>query len=50
MDADYVDDKALLANTSTQAESLVHTLERAAAAIDLHINALKTCALIKEAH
>ena len=48
MDADYADDVALLANSSTQAESLLHNLERAAGNIDLHVNADNTCALIKE--
>ena len=41
-DADYADDKALLANTPNQAETLLHSLERAAAGIDLHVNAHKT--------
>ena len=41
-DADYVNDIALLANTSTQAESLLHRLERAAAGIGFHVNADKT--------
>ena len=41
-DADYADDLALLANTPTQAESLLHSLERAAARIGLHVNADKT--------
>ena len=36
------DDIALLANTPAQAETLLHSLERAAAAIGLHINAHKT--------
>ena len=35
-DADYVDDIALLANTPAQAETLLHSLERAAAGIGLH--------------
>ena len=38
-DADYI---ALLANTSNQAETLLHSLERAAAGIGLHVNAHKT--------
>ena len=38
-DADYVDDIALLANTPDQADTLLHSLERAAAGISLHINA-----------
>ena len=41
-DADYVDVLALLANTPNQAEALLHSLERAAAGIDLHVNAHKT--------
>ena len=39
---DYADDIALLANTPTQAETLLHSLERAAAGIGLHVNAHKT--------
>ena len=42
MDADYADDLALLANTPNQAETLLHSLERAAAGIGLHFNANKT--------
>ena len=41
-DADYADDIALLANTPNQAEILLHSLERAAAGIGLHVNAHKT--------
>ena len=41
-DADYADDVALLANTPTQAESLLHSLERSAGVIGLHVNANKT--------
>ena len=41
-DADYADDIALLANTPNQAETLLHSLERAAAGIWLHVNAHKT--------
>ena len=41
-DADYADDIAILANTPNQAETLLHSWERAAAGIDLHVNALKT--------
>ena len=41
-DADYADDLALLVNTPNQAETLLHRLERAAAGIGLHVNALKT--------
>ena len=40
-DADYADDKAFLANTPAQAETLLHCLERAAAGIGLHVNAHK---------
>ena len=41
-DADYTDDKAILANTPNQAGTLLHSLERAAAGIVLHVNAHKT--------
>ena len=41
-DADYADDIAILANTPDQAETLLHSLERAAASIGLHVNAHKT--------
>ena len=41
-DADYTDDIALLANTPNQAETLLHSLERAAAGIGLHVNEHKT--------
>ena len=41
-DADYADDLALLVNTPNQAETLLHSLERAAAGIGLHVNAHKT--------
>ena len=37
-DADYADD---IANTPNQAETLLHSLERAAAGIGLHVNAHK---------
>ena len=37
-DADYADDIALLANKSTQAESLLHSLEQTAAGICLQVN------------
>ena len=40
--ANYADDIALLANTSNQAETLLHSLEQAAAGIGLHVNAHKT--------
>ena len=42
IDADYADDIALLANTLNQAETLLRSLERAAAGISLHVNAHKT--------
>ena len=41
-DADYADDIAILANTPEQAETLLHSLERAAASIGLYVNAHKT--------
>ena len=41
-DADYVDDIAILANAPAQAETLLHSLERAAAGVGLNINAHKT--------
>ena len=41
-DADYADDIALLVNTPNQAETLLHSLERATAGIGLHVNAHKT--------
>ena len=41
-DADYADDIALLANTPNQTETLLHSLERAAAGIGIHVNAHKT--------
>ena len=41
-DADYADDIAILANTPDQAETLLHSWERAAASIDLYVNAHKT--------
>ena len=40
-DADYTDDIALLLNTPAQAETLLHSLEQAAAGIGLHVNADK---------
>ena len=42
IDVDYADDIALLANSPTQAESLLHNLEQAARGISLHVNADKT--------
>ena len=41
-DANYAYDIAILANTPNQAETLLHSLERAAAGIGLHVNAHKT--------
>ena len=41
-DADYADDLALLANTPTQVESLLQSLEQAAGCIGHHVNADKT--------
>ena len=46
-DTDYADDTALQANAPAQTESPLHSLERAAAGIGFHVNAQKTCALIK---
>ena len=39
---DYADNIALLANTSTQVESLLHSLKQAAVGIGLYVNANKT--------
>ena len=41
-DADYADDIALLENIPNQAETLLHSFERAAAGTGLHVNAHKT--------
>ena len=41
-EADYTDDITILANTTNQAETLLLSLERAAAGIGLHVNAHKT--------
>ena len=41
VDVDYTNDIALLANTPTQAKTLLDSLKRAAAGIGLHINADK---------
>ena len=41
-DVDYTDDIALLANAPALAETLLHSLERAATGIGLHVNAHKT--------
>ena len=38
---DYTDDIVLLANTTAQAETLQHSLERAAGGIGLHVNAIQ---------
>ena len=39
---DYADDIVLLANIPTQAKTLLHSRERAAGGIGLHVNAHKT--------
>ena len=41
-DTDYADDIAILANTPDQAETLLHSFERATAGIGLYVNAHKT--------
>ena len=41
-DADCGDDVAILSNALAQAETLQHSLERAATGIGLHVNAHKT--------
>ena len=41
-DADYADDIPILANTPNQAETLLHSFERAAAGIGVHVHAHKT--------
>ena len=41
-DVDYTDDIAILANTPNQAKTLLHSLERAATGIGIHVNAHKT--------
>ena len=41
-DANYANDIAILPNTPNQAETLLHSLERAAAGIGFHVNAHKT--------
>ena len=41
-DEDYADDIALLSNSPTQAESLLHSLEQIACGIGLHLNIDKT--------
>ena len=49
-ETDYADDIVILANTTNQAETLLNSLERAAAGIVIHVNAHKMniCALIKQ--
>ena len=42
IDADYDDDIAILAKTPNQAETLLHSLERAVVVIGFHVNAHKT--------
>ena len=49
-DADYADDIAILTNTPDQAETLLHSLERAAAGIGLYVNAHKTEYISNEGH
>ena len=49
-DADYADDTVILANTPNQAETLLHSMERATAGIGLmsmHTK-LNTCSIIKQ--
>ena len=41
-DADYADGIAIQANSTALAETLLHSLERAAGGISLHVNADKT--------
>ena len=41
-DADYADDMAFLANAPAQAESQLHSLEKAAESISLYVNSNKT--------
>ena len=41
MDMDRADDIAVLENTPTPAESLLHSLEQAAGGIGIHVNADK---------
>ena len=47
-DVDYADDIVILANTPNQAETLLHSLERAAASMSMHTK-LNICAIIKQA-
>ena len=46
-DADYSDDIALQANTPNQAETLLHSLERALASMSMHTR-LNICVIIKQ--
>ena len=49
-DADYADDLALLANTPNQAETVLHSLERAAAAASMSMHTkLNICVTTKRA-
>ena len=41
-ESDYADDKAILATTPNQAETLLHSFQQAAACIGCHVNAHKT--------
>ena len=41
-DADYADDRALLINTRIQTETLPYSLKRAAAGLNVHVNADET--------
>ena len=41
-DVDYADDQALLANTPKQAESLLHSLEKATRGMGIDMNTNKT--------
>ena len=42
INANYADDIVVLANTPTQAESLLHSLKQAAGDINFHVNANKS--------
>ena len=42
MDTNYTDDIALLTNTPTQTEFLLHSLEQAAGGVGIHVNVDKT--------
>ncbi len=41
-DADYTNDRVLIANTPAQPESRLHSVEKAAGDIDLYMNPNKT--------